>query len=112
MPNPKLVRNSNLAPAPKKSLETKTLRKIGYESQCFNDNYRFLISLIDKGQVILGQIPDKPLLSIKKLLNQPQKEVSKLAKLIKDAQARSKREQLALENQFQSGQDLYADYMN
>ena len=67
-PNSALVRNSNLAPASKKTLEGKTLRKIRYEEKAFNEIYRFLFNLIDRGQVILGQIADKPLINVKKLL--------------------------------------------
>lgn len=49
-----LMRNNNLTPSGHKRLEGNTLRQIDYEQEAFNDTYQFMLSLIDKGQDLLG----------------------------------------------------------
>ena len=71
--NPLLLRNKNLAPASHKRLESNMLRQIDDEGKVFNDNYKFLVGLINKNQDIIGRIPGIPLISIKKVMTNPQK---------------------------------------
>ena len=57
-------------------------------------------------------MPNKPLLSFKKIYANPQKELKMISKLIKDATNRSKNGTQILEGQVKTGQDLYADFVS
>ena len=106
------MRNNNLAPSGHKRLQGNTLRKIDFEQDAFNETYQFMLSLIDKGQDLIGQLPGKPVFRFKKIVLNPQKELDKISRLISDVTEHSKKEPIALEGQIKTGQELYADFIS
>ena len=69
--------------------------------------------LIQKGQHLICQAPDKPIISTKKILKNPNKEILEIQKIIKQArekfddQVRVKRDQNNV-----SGHEFYADLVS